>query len=154
MTSNLRVRVGLYGAAFHAVVAAVVAAIGAKNRAAIPPSFYAVAVPALLASAFLVYALAVAPYVRRRVAKRGTVFFDAAVGMAVEPLVIGLTAAAFGAIAALSAPGGGVNVGGSAVVTVLWAFGNFMTQILALGNAAGLIGWWLSKRFGGAPASA
>jgi hypothetical protein len=154
MRTKLRLLVGAYGVLFHAVVAGAVLAIALKNRAPISALFWSITIPALLLSAFVVYAFAVAPYVARREQRKGAVFFDALVGMAAEPAVVALTALLYGVVAAsaaTSATGGGAGafaaeLASRAQLALLWSFANFMTQILVIGNAAGFVGFVVLKR--------
>jgi hypothetical protein len=151
MRANSKLAVGLYGLLFHAVVVAVVVAIALKNRAAIEPLFWAVAVPSLLVAAFVVYALAVSRYVARRDAQRkGVVFFDALVGMAAEPAIVALTALGYGLFAAVADAQAGAGylgaLGNRTAFGFLYAVANFMTQILVIGNAAGLVGFVVLKK--------
>jgi F0F1-type ATP synthase membrane subunit c/vacuolar-type H+-ATPase subunit K len=150
MRSKLKLAVGAYGLVFHAVVAAALVGIAAKNRAPIPTLFWTITIPALLFAAFVIYALAVSPYVARRVQRRGAVFYDALVGMAAEPAIVALTALVYGLVGA-SAAGGGLRVfanelAARAQLAMLWSFANFMTQILVIGNAAGFVGFVVLKR--------
>ena len=147
MTSATRLQTALDGAGFHAALGGALMAIAAWNRAAIPARFWAIALPCAIVMGGLVYLLAVAPYVTRRVYRKGSVFFDSAVGMFAELAVVAFTAVAFGVIDAVTA-GEGVTVAavGSHVLFVfLYAIGNFLTQILVIGNLAGLVGWVLLK---------
>jgi hypothetical protein len=148
MASATRLETALYGAAFHAAVGGALVAIAAWNRAAIPARFWAIALPCAVVMGGLVYLLAVAPYVMRRVYRKGSVFFDSAVGMFAELAVVAFTAAAFGVIDAVTAAEGvtAASVGNHVLFVFLYAVGNFLTQILVIGNLAGLIGWVLLKR--------
>jgi hypothetical protein len=148
---SIRLRVGLYGLVFHAVVVLGALAVAAANRAPIHARFWAIAAPALLVAAFAMYALVVAPYVARRTVKRGVAFLDAAIGMAVEPAVAILATVLFSTISAGPALGDGAaayaaTLGGQLYLALLWLVANFATQILVLGNAAGLVGFLLLKR--------
>lgn len=148
---SIRVRVGLYGLLFHAVVVAGALAVAASNRAPIHARFWAIAAPALLVAAFAMYALVVARYVARRTQKRGVAFFDAAIGMAVEPAIAILATVLFSVISAGPALGDGATafaatLGGHVYLGLLWLAANLMTQILVIGNAAGFIGFILLKR--------
>lgn len=148
---SIRVRVGLYGLVFHAVVVLCALAVAAANRAPIHARFWAIAAPALLVAAFAMYALVVAPYVARRAAKRGVAFLDAAIGMAVEPAVAILATVLFSVVSAWPALADGAaayaaTIGGHVYLALLWLVANFATQILVIGNAAGFVGFLLLKR--------
>jgi hypothetical protein len=146
-----RAWVGLYGVAFHLAVALVAAWVGHRNRADIPASFWGQALPPFLVAAFAVYAGLVAPYVPRRATTRGAVLFDSAVGMFAEVAVFVLAALLHAAVAALPAAREGIaawasTAASTTLLAVLWSFGSFFLQILVVGNAAGLVGWWVLKR--------
>jgi hypothetical protein len=146
-----RLSVGLYGLLFHAAVVGAVAWVGHRNQAGIPARFWPVAVPPFLAAAFAVYAVVVAPYVPRRATTRGAVLFDSAVGMFAETAVFVLAAFLYAVIDAGPAAREGLGAWASAAArttffAVLWSFGSFFLQILVVGNAAGLVGWWVLKR--------
>lgn len=140
----------LYGVAFHAVAAAVVALVAWKNRTGIPASFFATTVPPLLVAAAAVYAIVVGPYLPRRTTTRGAVFFDSAVGMMAEIGVVTLTGILYGALVALFSPLDGVGflatAANTAFVAVFWALSEVFTQVLVVGNAAGLLLWLLLKK--------
>lgn len=148
MASATRLETGLYGAAFHAALGGALMAIAAWNRASVPERFWAIALPCAVVIGGLVYLFAVAPYATRRVYRKGTVFFDSAVGMFAELAVAAFTAAAFGLIDAATAAErvSAAAVGNHVLYVFLYTIGNFLTQILAIGNLAGLIGWVLLKR--------
>ncbi len=148
---STRLRVGLFGLLFHAIVIAGALGIAATNRAPMHARFWAVAAPALLVAAFAMYAVVVAPYVARRAAKRGVAFLDAAIGMAVEPAIVILATVLFSAISAGPALRDGAaafaaTLGGHVHLGLLWLAANFMTQILVIGNAAGFVGFLVLKR--------
>lgn len=145
-----RVRVGLYGLVFHAVVVAAYLGVARSNRAPIDARFWTVGALSLFAASFTVYALLVAPYVARRVQKRGVAFLDAAIGMAAEPAIAILATVIFSVVSASPALREGLStfagtLGGHAYVGFLWLAANFATQILVLGNAAGFLGFLLLK---------
>jgi hypothetical protein len=100
----------------------------------------------------VVYAFVVGPYLPRRPTTKGAVLFDSAVGMFAECALVVLTAILYAFIASARAPvGGGIgpyfaDVASTALFAFLWSFGSFITQILVVGNAAGLVGWWVLKR--------
>lgn len=148
MASATRLETGLYGAAFHAAVGGTLVAIAAWNRAPIPPRFWAIALPCAVVMGGLVYALIVAPYAMRREYRKGIVFFDSAVGMFAELAVVAFTALAYGVIDAATSPEGltAAAVGNHVLFVFLYAVGNFLTQVLVIGNLAGLVGWVLLKR--------
>lgn len=147
-----RAWVGLYGVLFHVVVACAAAWLGYRNQAGIPASFWAEAVPPFLLAAFAVYAGVVATYVPRRPTTKGAVFFDSAVGMFAEAAVFAVGALLWAALVSTPALGQqGLSgyasaVAGTAAFGILWSFGSFFLQILVVGNAAGLVGWWVLKR--------
>jgi hypothetical protein len=146
-----RLSVGLYGLLFHVAVVGAVAWVGHRNRAGIPARFWLEAVPPFLAAAFAVYAVVVAPYVPRRATTKGAVLFDSAVGMFAEVAVFVLAAFLYAVIDAGPAARDGLGAWAAAAArttffAVLWSFGSFLLQILVVGNAAGLLGWWVLKR--------
>jgi hypothetical protein len=154
-----RLSVGLYGLLFHAAVVGIAAWVGQRNQAGIPARFWLEAAPPFLAAAFAVYAVVVAPYVPRRATTRGAVLFDSVVGMLAETAVFVLAALLHGAAAAAPAARGGLGAWASAwaatsAFAILWAFGSFFLQILVVGNAAGLVGWWVLKRLAARAAAA
>jgi hypothetical protein len=152
MRGSTKLWVGVYGALFHLVVAAVVAWVGHRNQAGIPAVFYLKAVPPFVLSGFLVYALVVGAYVPRRAPGRATFLTDSVIGMLAELSVIVLTTLlyAFGSsLPALREAGVGAylgTLGNTAFFATMWAFGSFFLQILVVGNAAGLLGWLVLKK--------
>jgi len=151
MNERPKLWAGLYGAAFHVVVAAGVAGVALRNEANIPPSFYAMTVPPLLLAAFLVYAFVVGAYLPRRPTTRGAVFLDSAVGMMAEIAVITLAGILYGALVTVIAPPEGAPgffaaFGNAAFVAVFWALSEVFTHVLVIGNAAGLVGYVLLKK--------
>jgi hypothetical protein len=154
-----RVSVGLYGLLFHAAVVGAVAWVGHRNQAGIPARFWVETVPPFLAAAFAVYAAVVTTYVQRRATARSAVLFDSAVGMFAEIAVFVLAAFLYAVTNAGPAARDGLAAWASAAArttffAVLWAFGSFFLQILVVGNAAGLVGWWVLKRRAGRGATA
>ena len=109
--------------------------------------------PLLLVAAAAVYALVIGPYLARRdPGKRWVVLNDCLLGMLAECAVVTVFALLHGVIAALpalpEAGAGGflVAAAANASFALLYALANFMDQILVIGNAAGLVGWWLLRR--------
>jgi len=155
MTRRIRLLSGLFGLVFHGLAVILIIAVARSNQAPIPLAFWAATVPALLMAAALVYATLVAGYVARRTARRGRIFYDSAVGMMAEVLVIAVTSVLHAVIVsggalATEGPGGYLAaVASGAVVGFLWAFGSFLTQTLVVGNAAGLVGWWTLEKLPG-----
>lgn len=150
MPRSTKLWAGLYGVAFHAVVVLVLVWIAVKNQANVPAEFWWRTTPPFLVAAFVVYALLVGPYLPRRPTTKGAVFFDSAVGMLAECAIVVFTAIVY---AFVTARGGGEGAGGylanaasTALFAFLWSFGSFITQILVIGNAAGLVGWWVLKK--------
>lgn len=152
MTRRIRLLAGLYGLVFHAIVAGVVVGVAHANQVEVPLVFWAAAVPAMLAGAALVYATLVASYLSRRAPRRGLIFYDSAVGMLAEVAIMVVTAVLYAVLAsggALAAEGLGgylAAVASGAIVGFLWSFGSFFTQLLVVGNAAGLVGWWTLEK--------
>lgn len=146
-----RLRIGLYGLAYHAVLAAVLLGAGAAKEAEIGREV-AIAVPCLLVAAFTVYFFVVSSYVDRRTGLRGTVLYDSLVGMLAAFIIVALTSALYSLIASFDAfAGGGAGAylqafGMSVILHLLWAFASFMMHILIFGNLAGLIGWYVLKK--------
>lgn len=155
MTRRIRLRSALFGALFHAVAAGVVLAVAVARRVEVPVAFWAAAVPAMIAAGGLVYATLVAGYVARRTPRRGAPFYDSLIGMMAEVAVLAATSVLYavivsaGALAAEGPVGYLAAVASAAVVGFLWAFGSFLLQILVVGNAAGLIGWWTLEKLPG-----
>lgn len=140
-----RLRAALYGLLFHVVVAAVAVA----TQRQVPASFWAVAIPVLLFSSFLVYLLLVGPYLARRKGGRGAVLFDCAVGMLAECVVAIVAAALYGATVAVASGGAGglaAALGQSMLLAIFFMLATLLTHVLAIGNAAGLIGWVLIEK--------
>ena len=148
MASATRLETGLYGAVFHGVVGGALVAIATWNRAPIPERFWAIALPCAVVVGGLVYLVAVAPYANRRVYRKGSVFTDSAVGMFAELAVVAFTALFYGLIDAATAAESvtAAALGQHVLYVFLYAVGNFLTQILVIGNLAGLVGWVLLKR--------
>lgn len=150
MPRSTKLWAGLYGLAFHLIVIAVLVWIAAKNQANVPAAFWWTTAPPFLLASFAVYALLVGPYLPRRPTTKGAVFLDSAVGMIAECTVVVLTAILYAFVVAArgDAPSGGYlgDVASTAAFAFLWSFGSFFTQILVVGNAAGLIGWLVIKK--------
>jgi hypothetical protein len=150
MPRNLKLAVGLYGLVFHAIVAAIAVAVALRNQARIGTGVFAVVVPALLAAGFLVYAVVVAPYVAKR--SRASVLWDSAVGMLAEVAVAVVTSVLYAVLMsaqALASGGAGEllsSFAANATFAFLYTLGNFFVQVLVIGNAAGLVGWWILKK--------
>lgn len=158
MRTPLRVA-AVYGLLFHAVVAAIVVWVARSHRARIEPGFWWVAVPLVLAAGAGGFALVAGPYLRRRNdRRRGVVLVDALVGMLAECVTVVQLALLFGAVAAARTGGGAAAAlaafASNASFVALYAAASFLEQILVVGNAAGLVGWWLLKRAGRVGASA
>jgi hypothetical protein len=141
---------GLYGVAFHLLAVVVVAAVAARNQVEISSRFWWTTVPPLLVAAFVVYALLVGPYLPRRPTTKGAVLYDSAVGMFAELGIVVGTAVLYGLVApAAAADRSGsylADAASTALFAFLWTFGSFFTQILVVGNTAGLVGFVLLKR--------
>lgn len=152
MARTSRVRVGIYGVVFHASMALLIAGLGAARGEAFSREFWLVALPAILVSAFVAYLVVVWPYVARRTRRRGVLLYDSAVGMLAECVVAVLTSlliAAAHATPALGRAGAIAYAGAVAQGTVyglLWAAADFFIQILIVGNAAGVAGWYVLER--------
>lgn len=149
MHLKTKLAAGLYGVVFHVAAVAFVAAAAARNKRAVPGAFWFSTLPPLLLAAFGVYVLIVGPYLARRPQGRGRVFYDSAVGMFAEVPVVVTTCALYGALTAVLAPSGSGSFASDAAQAVLYALlwcGAFFTQILVLGNAAGLVGWVVLKK--------
>lgn len=153
MKSVTRLSVGLFGFVFHLAAAALLAAKASRAPTA---DLRALVGPALAAAvaAFVVYALVVTPYARKRfgTAKKGVVFFDFLVGMLAEVAVVALAALLFAlpsASAAFATAGFGgalAHVVRTTALAFLWAVGTAMTEILAVGNGAGFVGYIVLKK--------
>ncbi len=153
MRNSSRKRAAAYGAAFHAAVVVIMIGIAILNRARLDIPVLARAVPLLILSATGLYYFIVGPYLDGRSQRKGAVFADSVIGMIVEAAVVALTSVLYALVAALPNLGAGVGAFGSAfgqasAYTLLWMFGSFFTQILVIGNAAGLIGWVVLKKLG------
>lgn len=144
-------RAALYGAAFHAAVVVIMIALAVKNRAPLDGHVLARAIPILLVAAAVLYFFIAGPYLGTRSKRKSAVFSDALIGMVLEVAVVALTSILYALVATLPALGQGFGTFGSAfgqssAYTLLWMFGSFFTQILVIGNAAGLIGWFILKK--------
>jgi hypothetical protein len=147
-----RLQVGLFGLVFHVAAAALLAA---KAAAAPGADWRAIPGPAAAAAvaAFVVYAVIVTPYARKRFGsgKRGVVLFDFLVGMLAEIAVVALASLFFAIFSASGGMAGGIGaylqqIASTAVLAFLWVVGTTMTEVLALGNAAGFAGWFVLKK--------
>jgi hypothetical protein len=148
-----RLTVGLFGLVYHLAVAGLLAAKASRSAhgdaGAIVGPTVAVGV-----AAFLVYALVVTPYARKRygTAKKGIVFFDFLIGMVVEVAVVAVAAllyALFAASPAFAAQGVAGYLSGvlrGTALAFLWAVGTAMTELLAVGNGAGFLGYVVLKK--------
>lgn len=148
----------LYGLAFHAVVAAVVIWTAARNQADIPTSFWWSAVPPFLVAAAAVYAFVVGPYLPRRPTTRSALLWDSSIGMLAEVCVLAATSILFAFTTSTGALAGGagaylVAVASRATSAFLFSVGSFFLQLLVVGNAAGLLGFWVLKKVNAARAS-
>ena len=153
MKSVTRLSVGLFGFLFHLLAAGMLAAKAARSPAA---ELGAVAGPAaaVAIAAFIVYALLVTRYARKRFgsATKGVVLYDFLVGMLVEVPVIAAAALLYAipSAAATFADAGVIgylwNVLRTAVLGFLWAVGTAMTEILVVGNGAGFVGYVVLKK--------
>lgn len=147
-----RLWVGIYGAAFHASMVLLVAGIGVARGAPFSREFWLVALPAILAASFLVYLVVVWPYAARRVRRRGVALYDSAVGMLAEVVIAMVTSVLIAAVHAAPAFGrAGAGAYAAAVAQgtlhgLLWALADFFIQILIVGNAAGIAGWYVLER--------
>jgi hypothetical protein len=153
VSSVTRVRVGLFGLAFHVAAAGLLAAKAARAPGSDPRAVVGPAAAAA-AAAFAVYALLVAPYAQKRLgsARSGVVLHDFLVGMLAELAVVGLAALLFGAattagVLAVAGAGGWLAATGrAAAFAFLWTIGTAMTEVLVLGNAAGFAGFIVLKK--------
>jgi len=151
-----RLTVGLFGLVYHLAVAALLATKAARSTQGDPGAVVAPTVAVALA-AFVVYALVVTPYARKRygTAKKGVVFFDFLVGMVVEVAVVAVAAlmyALYAAAPAFAAQGVTAYLSGvlrGTALAFLWAIGPAMTEVLAVGNGAGVLGYVLLKKLAG-----
>jgi hypothetical protein len=151
MRIPIRIWAGLYGVAFHAVAAALAIYTAVRNRAGIEAGFWWTAIPPFLVAAFVVYALIVGPYLPKRPTTRGAFFYDSAIGMLAEVAVVAGTAILYAFVVSTRVLEQGVGAYLGAVLNMtifgfLWALGSFFLQVLVVGNAAGLVGWWVMKR--------
>lgn len=153
MKSVTRLSVGLFGFVFHLAAAALLAAKAARAPTADLPALAGPTAAAAVA-AFIVYALVVTPYARKRfgTAKKGVVFFDFLIGMLAEVAVVALAALLFAlpsagpAFASAGLGGAFMHVIRTTALAFLWAVGTAMTEILAVGNGAGFIGYIVLKK--------
>jgi hypothetical protein len=156
-----RLTVGLFGLVFHAAVAGLLAAKAAASPQADLGALVGPSV-ALAAAAFVVYALLVTPYARKRfgTAKKGIVFFDFLIGMLSEIAVVALAAllyaipSAAGAFAASGVTGYLANLVRTTALAFLWVVGTAMTEVLAVGNGAGFVGFIVLKKLAARSAGA
>jgi hypothetical protein len=151
--SVTRLSVGLFGFLFHLAAAGLLAAKAARSPAADLRSIVGPTI-AVAVAAFVIYAIIITPYAKKRfgTAKRGIVFFDFLIGMLAEIAVIALAAllhaipAASGAFAAGGVAGYLANVLSTTALAFLWAVGTAMTEVLAVGNGAGFVGYIVLKK--------
>lgn len=148
-----RLTVGLFGLVFHLAMAGLLAAKAARAAASDLGAMLGPTVAAAVA-AFVVYALVVTPYARKRygTAKKGVVLYDFLIGMLAEVAVVALAALLWAIPSAAPAfAQGGVggyfaNVLRTASLGFLWAIGTAMTEIFAIGNGAGFAGFIVLKK--------
>lgn len=152
MARTSRLRVGIFGVVFHASMALLIAALGAARGEAFSREFWLVLLPSILASSFFVYLVVVWPYLTRRTRRRGVVLYDSAVGMIAEcaiAVVTSLLMAAVHAAPTLGRAGALAYAGAVAQGTLyglIWALADFFIQMLIVGNAAGITGWYVLER--------
>lgn len=151
MRDSNRLKAAAYGVAFHAVAVIIMLGLALKNRAPLEAGVLIRAIPALLASAAVLYFFIVGPYLPSRSLRKAVVFADSAIGMLVECAVVALTSFLYALLVTLPALPGGLGTFASAFAstasfTLLWMFASFFVQILVIGNAAGLVGWFVLKK--------
>lgn len=147
----MRSRVGFYGFLFHVVVIAAFLAARTLRGEQLGADLLFVAVPMLLLSSFLVYAFAVSKYVERRQGTQRSALADSLVGMLAECMIFTLAAAFAGLFEGVRRGPTAESGFWSALLTpvimnILWAYATFFVHILLIGNAAGLVGWFLMKK--------
>lgn len=159
-----RLSVGAFGLAYHLAIAAVLAVRAARSPRPDLANLRS-ALVAFAIAAFLVYALLVTPYAQKRVGavRRGVVLFDFLVGMMTEVAVVAVAALLYaipstaGALATAGVTGYVMQVLGTAALAFLGVIGTAMTEVLAVGNGAGFVGFLVLKALtaarGGAGAS-
>ena len=151
MVGPSRLRVGVFGILFHASMIALIAILAAARGEPFS-EFWLVFLPVLLLASFLVYALVVWPYAARRTRRRGVVLYDSAVGMLAEIVIAVVTAVLMAAVHAtpvLRGAGASAYAGAVAEGTLhglLWTLSDFFIQVLIVGNAAGIAGWYVFER--------
>lgn len=147
-----RPRVGAFGCAFHASMMLLIVILGRGRGETFSWEFWGIFFPSVLVAAFAVYALLVFPYAARRVRRRGVVLYDSAVAMLAEVVIAvatSLLVAAVHAAPSLRDAGVAGYAGALAQGTLyglMWAASDFFLQILLVGNAAGLAGWYMLER--------
>lgn len=153
MRLPIRVWAGLYGLAFHAVAVGLAVWTARRNQAVIPETFWWQIVPPLLLAAFVVYALVAGAYLPKRPDRKGAVFFDSIIGMAAELGIAALTSILYAFVAAAGAFAHGFGAylsaaGSMTLFAFLWLLAgrNSLVTLLVVGNAAGLVGWWVLKK--------
>lgn len=155
MRLPIRVWAGLYGVAFHAVAIGLAVWTARRNQAEIPATFWWQIVPPLLVAAFVVYALVAGSYVPKRPDRKGLVFFDSVMGMVAELGIAALTSILYAFVTATGALAQGFGAylaaaGSTTLFAFLWLLAgrNSFITLLVVGNAAGLVGWWVLKKVG------
>lgn len=152
MVGPSRLRVGVFGILFHASMASLIAILAAARGEPFSRAFWLVFLPVILLASFLAYALVVWPYAARRTRRRGVVLYDSAVGMLAEIVIAVVTSVMMAAVHAtpvLRGAGAAAYAGAIAQGTVhglLWTLSDFFLQVLIVGNAAGIAGWYVLER--------
>ncbi len=149
----MKLKVGLYGVVFHAVILALF--FGARSSGdANPPLYYLIAAPLVLASAFIVYFFFLSSYVQKREGMQRVIVFDSLAGMLGEYMIFTLAVilySLFFGLQALVREGAGAFVDAIATglfVNLLFIYATYMVHMLVIGNLAGLAGWFILKQWG------
>lgn len=146
----MKLTIGFYGAVvnFTAVLGALVFS-ALRNNGSLGADLFAA--PLLAVSGFLVYYFIVSSYVEKRSGAGNPVYFDSLVGMLAELVIVTLSVVIYSAFTAFANSAGGIEafaagLAANIMVNLLWVLALFMVHILLLGNAAGLLGWYLLKK--------
>lgn len=144
-------KVGLYGFLIHIVIVSFFLALRNLQGEQLNLELSLVAVPLLLLSSFLVYAVVVSRYVQRRAGMQKPAVIDSLVGILSEYMIFTITAVLLGLYDGLRSGYGSGAVTGQTLLTavlmsLLWVYATFMVQILVLGNLCGLVGWLLLRK--------
>ena len=149
----MKLRIGLYGAVINVLIVIGMLLFSALKRGSSGMGVYFSALPFLAVAAFVVYYFVVSAYVAKRPGLQKPMLFDSLAGMLAELIIITLGAVLYSVLISIShIQGRGLQAFASDLATgivmnLLWVFALFMIHILIIGNIAGLVGWYILKKF-------